>query len=155
MLKYVSFDIVFQEIPDEVTLAINLSLCPNRCPGCHSQHLRGDVGDQLTPERLAVLIDDYRSAITCVCFMGGDGDPAEVARLARMVKTDYGKRSAWYSGGDALPDQFDPTAFDYVKIGRYDATLGPLKEPTTNQHLYRIANDEMTDITSRFWKKSL
>lgn len=155
MLKYVSFDIVFQEIPDEVTLAINLSLCPNRCPGCHSPHLRGDVGDQLTPERLAVLIDDYRSAITCVCFMGGDGDPAEVARLARMVKTDYGKRSAWYSGCDALPDQFDPTAFDYVKIGRYDAAFGPLKEPTTNQRLYRIANGEMTDITSRFWKKSL
>ena len=36
MLKYVNHDIVFQEFPDEVTLAINLSCCPNGCTGCHS-----------------------------------------------------------------------------------------------------------------------
>ena len=30
MLKYVDTDIVFQEFPDEVTLAINLSNCPCR-----------------------------------------------------------------------------------------------------------------------------
>ncbi len=35
MLKYVNYDIVFQEFPDEVTLAINLSSCPNGSPGCH------------------------------------------------------------------------------------------------------------------------
>ena len=28
MLKYVNHDIVFQEFPDEVTLAVNLSRCP-------------------------------------------------------------------------------------------------------------------------------
>ena len=28
MLKYANFDIVFQEVPDEVTLAINISNCP-------------------------------------------------------------------------------------------------------------------------------
>ena len=39
MLKYVNTDIVFQEIPDEVTLAVNISNCPCRCPGCHSQYL--------------------------------------------------------------------------------------------------------------------
>lgn len=33
MLKYAGYDIVFQEIPDEVTLALNLSGCPNGCPG--------------------------------------------------------------------------------------------------------------------------
>ena len=35
MLKYVNTGIVFQEIPDEVTLAINISGCPCHCPGCH------------------------------------------------------------------------------------------------------------------------
>ena len=29
MLKYANYDIVFQEVPDEVTLAINISNCPN------------------------------------------------------------------------------------------------------------------------------
>ena len=38
MLKYANFDIVFQEVPDEVTLAINISNCPNQCVGCHSKY---------------------------------------------------------------------------------------------------------------------
>ena len=44
MLKYVNTDIVFQEIPDEVTLAINISNCPCHCPGCHSHYLWEDIG---------------------------------------------------------------------------------------------------------------
>ena len=47
MLKYLTYDIVFQEFPDEVTLAVNLSLCPNKCPGCHSSILMGDIGELL------------------------------------------------------------------------------------------------------------
>lgn len=31
MLKYVNTGIVFQEIPDETTLAINISNCPCAC----------------------------------------------------------------------------------------------------------------------------
>ena len=52
MLKYVGYDIVFQEIPDQVTLAINLSLCPNHCVGCHSPYLRNDVGNVLDEKAL-------------------------------------------------------------------------------------------------------
>ena len=39
MLKYANFDVVFQEVPDEVTLAINITNCPNQCPGCHSKNI--------------------------------------------------------------------------------------------------------------------
>ena len=35
MVRFYNFDIVFAEIPDEVTLAINITGCPYRCPGCH------------------------------------------------------------------------------------------------------------------------
>ena len=55
MLKYAGYDIVFQEIPDEVTLALNLSGCPNGCPGCHSPHLQRDEGKALTPGALERL----------------------------------------------------------------------------------------------------
>ena len=50
MLKYVNHDIVFQEFPDEVTLAVNLSRCPCACPGCHSTYLWGDNGEELTED---------------------------------------------------------------------------------------------------------
>lgn len=154
MLKYVSYDIVFQEIPDEVTLAINLSRCPNRCAGCHSPHLRDDIGDELSEMRLDVLIGEYRNAATCVCFMGGDGAPDEVAHLAHIVKKNYGLRSGWYSGCNTLPENFDAEAFDFVKIGSYNAQCGDLKSVTTNQRLYRIKNGELIDITDRFHKKN-
>ena len=96
-MKIASYDIVFQEIPGEVTLALNISGCPNRCPGCHSPHLREDIGEELTDELLDALINQYRTGITCVCFMGGDQDPDEVARLAAHVRAQ-GLKTAWYSG---------------------------------------------------------
>jgi anaerobic ribonucleoside-triphosphate reductase activating protein len=82
MLKVASFDIVFQEIPGEVTLALNLANCPCHCPGCHSQHLAEDIGEELNESLMDGLIGRYGSMITCVAFMGGDAEPEEVARWA-------------------------------------------------------------------------
>lgn len=156
MLKYVNHDIVFQEFPDEVTLAINLSLCPNGCPGCHSAFLQGDVGEELTEERLLGMVGDYRDEVTCVGFMGGDNDPSRVAQLARLMKKTFDGeiKTGWYSGRQDPPKGFDSSAFDYAKFGPYIAALGPLKSPSTNQRLYKYkADGTREDITQRFWKK--
>ena len=82
MLKYTDVDVVFQEIPDEVTLAVNLSGCPCHCPGCHSMHLWKDDGNPLTNDALDNLLDRQPSGISCVAFMGGDAAPEEVDALA-------------------------------------------------------------------------
>jgi anaerobic ribonucleoside-triphosphate reductase activating protein len=153
-MKYVDVKEVFAEIPDEITLAISISGCPIRCPGCHSQYLWADVGEELTVEALSSLVTGHRG-ITCLCFMGGDQDPAEVDRLARWVKEHSAVRTAWYSGRSRLAPEVELSHFDYVKLGPYDEKLGPLNQPTTNQVLYRIRDGQMEDITSRFWKKSV
>lgn len=156
MLKYVNHDIVFTEFPDEVTLAVNLSLCPNGCPGCHSAFLQGDTGEVLTAERLLGLAADYADEVTCVALMGGDNDPEEVARLLETVKAQYGGRvkTGWYSGRAEFPDGFRHEAFDYVKLGPYIAARGPLNARTTNQRLLRIHGDgSATDLTPRFWRE--
>ena len=75
MLKYVNTGVVFQEIPDEVTLSINISKCPCHCPGCHSKYLWEDIGEPLTAMQLNELVKEYINEITCVCFMGGDAEP--------------------------------------------------------------------------------
>ena len=85
MLRYTDYDIVFQEVPDEITLAINISNCPNRCKGCHSPYLLKDIGEPLTEENLTVLLRKYGKAITCVCFMGGDASPADIEQLAEYL----------------------------------------------------------------------
>ena len=85
MLKYIDTDIVFQELPDEVTLAVNLSGCPCRCPGCHSSHLWGDAGCELTDEALDSLIEQQRQDITAVSFMGGDAAPRDSGRARQSL----------------------------------------------------------------------
>lgn len=156
MLKYVGYDIVFQEIPDETTLAINLSLCPNRCKGCHSPYLQKDRGDELTAEALDRMVSGFAGEVTCVCFMGGDNAPQEVAALARHIRQSHSGQflTAWYSGKPDFPKDFDRAAFDFVKLGPYIPEKGPLNKPTTNQRLYRIMpGGTNLDITDRFWRK--
>ena len=138
MLKYVSYDVVFREIPDETTLALNISGCPHRCPGCHSPWLQSDAGQPLTDSELSALLNRYGSTITCVCFMGGDGEPDEVARLATLIRRTTSLKVGWYSGRVALPPDFPLRPFHYIKLGPYIDRLGPLFSSTTNQRLYRI-----------------
>ncbi len=152
MLKVASFDIVFQEIPGEVTLALNLSNCPCHCPGCHSPHLAEDIGEEVNEELLDDLTGRYKGLITCVAFMGGDAEPEEVAKRAEYLKVG-GLKTAWYSGRMNMPK--DEKAFDYVKLGPYIEALGGLKSEKTNQRLYKREDDSWIDITSVFWKKNL
>lgn len=152
MLKYYNYDIVFQEIPDEVTLAVNITNCPNRCKGCHSPHLQEDIGEELNEARIIALIDKYSSAITCFCFMGGDAEPLEINRLASFIQVQYPEqKTAWYSGCSKLPDGFDVKSFHYIKLGSYNEKLGSLKSETSNQQLFKIQQDgEMKDISGLF-----
>ena len=152
MLKYYNYDIVFQEIPNEVTLAVNITNCPNRCKGCHSPHLQQNIGEELDEKRLVSILDKYASAITCFCFMGGDAAPQRVAELANFVRNYYPQiKTAWYSGCSKPPEDFDKKAFQYIKLGAYIESLGSLKDETSNQHLYEIQQDGgMKDISCLF-----
>lgn len=151
MLKYVDTKVVFAEIPDEVTLAINISNCPCHCDGCHSAYLADDIGKPLNWDNLNSIVN-INHGITCVAFMGGDISPNEISHLASKVK-QIGLKTAWYSGRQELSPNLDIANFDYIKIGPYIKELGPLNKRTTNQRFYKVEQDNtMTDITSVFWK---
>ena len=57
MLKYTTAQVTFRELPDEVTLCINISNCPIHCPECHSKELWGDIGTDLTIEEFLDIAD--------------------------------------------------------------------------------------------------
>jgi anaerobic ribonucleoside-triphosphate reductase activating protein len=157
-LKYVNTGVVFQEIPDEVTLSINISNCPCHCLGCHSQYLWEDIGEPLNAMSLDVMLKDYGQDITCVAFMGGDATPEKVDSLAGWMRSAYPElKTAWYSGRAVLSDKIHLRNFDYIKLGPYIEAKGPLNKSTTNQILYRVNpkadNGIGENITNKFWKK--
>ncbi len=138
MLKYANYDIVCQEVPGEVSLAINISGCPCHCPGCHSSYLAEDIGIPLTTGEIDRLVSQEAEGVTCVALMGGDASPAEVSLLASHIKRHHpALKVAWYSGRTVISDEIDKEQFDYIKVGPYINHLGPLNSHTTNQRFYR------------------
>ena len=160
-MKYCETAITFSEIPDEVTLCINISNCPCHCQGCHSAYLAEDIGEELTFEVLDSLIKK-NEGITCVAFMGGDAEPATVNDLASYVKESYPNiKTAWYSGRQELNKDIEIKNFNAIKLGPYIEELGPLNSKTTNQRFYEVRQVVdvegklyygLSDVTYKFWK---
>ena len=152
MVKFTDTMVCFREIPDYVTLAINISNCQNRCKNCHSPELRGNIGEILDEDKLEALIKE-NDGINCLCFMGEGNDKETLIRLANFIKKNYPEiKIAIYSGRDEVENDYF-NIFDFVKIGHYDENFGPLDKETTNQRLYAINGEEITDITYKFWRK--
>lgn len=156
MIKYADTLVSFQEIPDEITLCINISGCKNACQGCHSPWLAKDIGIILDSSELNRLVVNNKG-ITCVCFMGGDSNPEEINILASDVK-NLNLKVGWYSGKQHISENIEIKNFDYIKIGPYIQELGPLTSKTTNQKMFKIIHFEgmsnIKDITYKFWKNN-
>ena len=160
MLKYVNTMVTFSEVPDEVSLCIEISNCPCHCINCHSPYLAEDIGEKLTLDKIYKLIDN-NEGITCICFMGGDSSPKEIDMFARCIKDLYDIKVAWYSGRQELSKYINLKCFDFIKLGPYIEEFGPLNSKTTNQRFYQVIKSyyedgtsgyELLDTTYKFWK---
>jgi anaerobic ribonucleoside-triphosphate reductase activating protein len=157
MLKYLNYDIVFQEVPFEMSLAVSISGCIQHCYGCHSRELWEDKGDELSIFAIEQLLKK-EDGVTCLLLMGGEHDIDTLVEIFmhfhRKIKT------AWYCGLDMIPkDKLGIVQYlDFLKVGHFDMELGGLDSPTTNQRLYKIehqgdGNYYQTDITHLMQRK--
>lgn len=158
MIKYLNTKVVFQEIPDEISLAINITNCPFLCFNCHSPELRLDIGEELTKEKLDIIIEE-NPGITCVLFMGGDRCYKEIEELAFYIHSRCNPpyKVGWYSGNIMIPTDLQIGAFDYIKIGPYIAERGPINNKNTNQILYKVNHkyNTLENITYKFIKTEI
>ena len=153
-LKYVGYSIVMQEVPDEISLAFNISGCTHHCPGCHSDYLAQDIGHNLLAD-IDEVLNEYAQYVTCVCFMGGDHNTEELLTALWKVKAK-GLKTCLYTGCDTTDNIADLLPWiNYLKLGHYDAEKGPLSSSTTNQRMYYINDGYVTDITEVFWKEKI
>ena len=152
MIKYVPdmTSVVLEEIPDRVSLAVDISNCRGNCEGCHSPFLKKDIGRELTPDVIDALVAD-NFGVNCFLFLGEGRDPETLLDLADHVRS-LGLSAAVYSGREEVEDIFWEH-FDYIKLGPYKPACGPLNNPATNQRLYHNDDGQWEDITYRFWRK--
>lgn len=153
-LKYLGYSVVFQEVPDEVSLVFNISGCPYKCEGCHSKYLWKYDGAFISDDIDNIVIK-YRELITCVCFMGGDQNTYELCELFHHVRETFHLKTCLYSGRDTLNELSELfPELDYIKIGRYRKEYGGLNSKTTNQRMFEIKDGKISnDITYKFWRK--
>lgn len=176
MIKYVPdlTSVVMEEIPDRVTIAVEISNCLGRCKGCHSPFLRKNIGEELSFKVIDKLISD-NFGVDCFLLLGEGNDRNALIEVANYIRQKYEGRikTAVYAGRQEVEDEIF-LAFDYVKVGPFRPECGPLNSPTTNQRLYVVHRKHaeresnsidgvdslktlytLEDITSRFWHKGV
>lgn len=152
MLKFTDTLVGFSEIPNEITLCINISGCPHNCDGCHSEYLKQNIGEELTNKVLGNLVK-RNEGITCICLMGGDCNLRATNKLMLFCREEFPNiKRAIYLGSDGVPTFLNIKLFDFIKIGPYLKECGPINNPNTNQRLYKVDGVELIDITNKFWK---
>lgn len=165
MLKYFDYSVTFAEFPDEISLCVNLSNCPNGCEKCSEPWLADDIGRELDEDAISKLIEE-NPGITMFGFMGGDNDPKERVKLSKFIKNNFGIKTGVYSGANYICLNGIET-FDYYKYGKWiypfddsgavisNKQCGPICYVGTNQKMFEIKNGKMTDITYRFQRDKI
>ena len=150
MLKYYDVAIVFEEFPEETTLAVNITACPGMCDGCSEPWLLEDVGTELTNDEIDRLIFEH-SDITCFGLMGGDSNHDDVVRIAEYIHQKYPEiKVGMYSGREYMSEKL-LKVLDLYKIGRWIMPRGPVEDwhktncgvlqfPWSNQLLFEKLN---------------
>jgi anaerobic ribonucleoside-triphosphate reductase activating protein len=136
-----SYKIVFQEVPNEVSLLFSVTGCPHRCKGCHSSVLwNGSNGELLTADIYQDLLSKYGDYITTVCFFGGEWYPEELKNNL-LIARNQGFKTCLYTGADSVSPEIYKL-LDYLKTGAWDPVRGGLDSPKTNQKMISINTGE-------------
>lgn len=152
-LKYKGASIVLQEVPDEISLAFNISGCPVKCRGCHSKYL-WEYNGELLKQDIEKWLNKYQEYITCVCFMGGNQNLAELKDLCVLCHK-RGLKTCLYTGY-TLDEKLKVFAYEYLnylKVGEYRDECGGLDKKPTNQKMYKLCDNKLIDITYMFQRK--
>lgn len=134
--------ILFQEVPDEVSLAFTVCGCPLRCQGCHSMDTWSiNNGQPLTLSKFKNHLSNYRKLLTCVLFFGGEWHSDALIELLQYARNQKLK-TCLYTGLDRVPQRI-LIHLNYLKTGPWIKELGGLDKPFTNQRLVDLDNNKL------------
>lgn len=140
-MKYQNFQVVFQEVPGEISLCFSISGCPLRCTGCHSPFLwKAERGKELTLTDFQEILIQYKEVASCVVFMGGEWHKRTLISLLSAAKKE-GYTTCLYTGEEQV-DQEILQQLTWIKTGSWNENLGGLDSPHTNQRFFNASTKE-------------
>ena len=138
-MRYNRIDVVFQEVPDEISLLFAIAGCHKRCKGCHSPELWDEENGQvLSSQIFRSHICKYKDDITCVCFFGGEWDKENLIYFLDIAKS-LKLKTCLYTGSTDVSEDIR-LRLDFLKVGEWNRNLGGLDSPFTNQKFYSLSD---------------
>ena len=124
--------VVFQEVPNEISLCFSITGCKVGCKGCHSTELwNANYGIALTNQNFIQWLTKYKNLITCVVFFGGEWqEQALIEKL--IIAKNFHLKTCLYSGREYININISQH-LTFLKTGAWQAELGGLDSLTSNQ----------------------
>jgi anaerobic ribonucleoside-triphosphate reductase activating protein len=141
-MNYSDIEIVFQEVPGEISICFTITGCKFQCKGCHSPHLwKEENGKELTLNKYLEILDKYNGFASCVLFMGGEWFLRELIKYLKIAKKK-GFKTCLYTG-EAKVDQKLLSELTWLKTEPWIQNLGGLESEFTNQKFIEIKTNKI------------
>lgn len=139
-MNYYDFQVVFQEVPGEISLCFYICGCSIKCEGCHSPFLwKEENGEPLTYKKFNSILEQYEALATCVLFMGGEWHEEPLIKMLQTARAK-GYKTCLYTGLDTISKSISKE-LDWIKTGKWNSKLGGLSSETTNQKFIEIKSN--------------
>lgn len=133
--------IVFQEVPNEISLCFSITGCKVACTGCHSTELwHASNGNHLSNTSFRNWLTKYQNLISCVLFFGGEWQAKALIEKLRIAKS-WGLKTCLYSGEKHI-DISICEHLNFLKTGPWQSTLGGLDSINSNQVFRNVQTGE-------------
>ena len=141
-MNYSSREIVFQEVPGEISICFTITGCKIQCAGCHSPYLwKASIGKPLSKSVYKESLNKYLGFATCVLFMGGEWHKEELIMHLKYAK-ELGYKTCLYTGENKVDAEIK-YQLTWIKTGNWDSQLGGLSSRKTNQKFRETESDKL------------
>jgi len=145
-MKYTAKTVIFNEIPNEVSLCYSISGCGKRCLGCHSSELweEKENHNSLNIGILEKHLTEYCGMITAIVFLGGEWHEKELISMLTLAKK-FQLKTCLYTSINNLEEINIHllNVLDYIKIGEFYFELGGLNSKKTNQRFIEVKSGKI------------
>ncbi|WP_196888859.1 anaerobic ribonucleoside-triphosphate reductase activating protein [Aureivirga sp. CE67] len=136
-MNYKDIQIVFQEVPGQISICFTITGCSLHCKGCHSKDLwKKSNGSYLSKEKYLNVLKKYQGFATCVLFMGGEWHNDELIDFLKIAKK-INYKTCLYTGEEEIKNSL-LTELTWLKTGAWNENLGGLDSIRTNQKFIEV-----------------